>query len=209
MRGAVACLLVSVALLGAACSAQPQALALQVLGDAIPEPLSATPGDAARGREIVASRQSGLCLLCHTGPFPEDKFQGNLAPDLAGAGSRWSAGQLRLRIADARRLNPQTVMPAYHRSERLNRVGPAGQGKTLLSAMTAAEHVSGIAVFNDRNPQRDVVRFTLGPRSGRAVVSTRMRLATSQQLVAVARMSDGTYWSHAVDVLVTLAACLE
>jgi sulfur-oxidizing protein SoxY len=77
------------------------------------------------------------------------------------------------------------------------------------SPMTAAAHVTGIAVFNDRNPQRDVVRFTLGPRSGKAEVSTRIRLATSQQLVAVARLSDGTYWSDAVDVLVTLAACLE
>jgi sulfur-oxidizing protein SoxY len=80
---------------------------------------------------------------------------------------------------------------------------------SVQSPMTAADHVTGIAVFNDRNPQRDVVRFTLGPRSGRAVVATRIRLATSQQLVAVARLSDGTYWSHAVDVLVTLAACLE
>jgi len=79
----------------------------------------------------------------------------------------------------------------------------------VQSPMTASDHVTGIAVFNDRNPQRDVVRFTLGPRAGKAVVSTRIRLATSQQLVAVARMSDGTYWSHAVDVLVTLAACLE
>ncbi len=77
------------------------------------------------------------------------------------------------------------------------------------SPMTAAQHVVGIALFNDRNPQRDVVRFVLGPRSGRAQVSTRIRLATSQQLVAVARLNDGTYWSHAVDVLVTLAACLE
>jgi sulfur-oxidizing protein SoxY len=77
------------------------------------------------------------------------------------------------------------------------------------SPMTAAEHVTGIAVFNERNPQRDVVRFTLGPRAGKAVVATRIRLATSQQLVAVARLSDGTFWSHSVDVLVTLAACLE
>lgn len=80
---------------------------------------------------------------------------------------------------------------------------------SVESPMTAADHVTGIAVFNDRNPQRDVVRFTLGPRSGRAEVSTRIRLATSQQLVAVARLNDGTYWSHAVDVLVTIAACLE
>src|SRR5512139_3017657 len=80
---------------------------------------------------------------------------------------------------------------------------------SVESPMTAADHVTGIAVFNDRNPQRAVVRFTLGPRSGRAEVSTRIRLATSQQLVAVARLNDGTYWSHALDVLVTIAACLE
>jgi sulfur-oxidizing protein SoxY len=80
---------------------------------------------------------------------------------------------------------------------------------SVQSPMTAAEHVTGIAVFNDRNPQRDVVRFTLTPRNGKALVSTRIRLATSQQLVAVARLSDGSYWSDAVDVLVTLAACLE
>lgn len=77
------------------------------------------------------------------------------------------------------------------------------------SPMTAAEHVSGIAVFNELNPQRDVARFQLGPRSGRAEVSTRIRLATSQQLVAVARLSDGSCWSHSVDVIVTLAACIE
>ena len=80
---------------------QPQP-PLQVVGDAIPQALTATPGDPARGRAIVASRQLGLCLLCHSGPIPEERFQGNLAPDLAGAGSRWSEGQLRLRIADAR-----------------------------------------------------------------------------------------------------------
>ena len=80
---------------------------------------------------------------------------------------------------------------------------------SVQSPMTAAEHVTGIAIFNDRNPQRDVVRFTLTPRSGKALVSTRIRLATSQQLVAVARLSDGSHWSDAVDVLVTLAACLE
>ena len=115
---------------------------LKVVGDAIPEPLTATPGDPARGREIVASRQTGLCLLCHTGPFPEDRFQGNLAPDLAGAGSRWSAGQLRLRIADARQLNPQTIMPAYHRISGLQRVGPAWRGKNLLTAQQVEDVVA-------------------------------------------------------------------
>lgn len=126
----------------AACAVQAQPVELKVVGDAIPDPLTATPGNAARGREIVASRQSGLCLLCHTGPIPEDRFQGNLAPDLAGAGTRWSAGQLRLRIADARRLNPHTIMPAYHRSEGLQRVAPAWRGKTLLTAQEIEDVVA-------------------------------------------------------------------
>jgi sulfur-oxidizing protein SoxY len=80
---------------------------------------------------------------------------------------------------------------------------------TVESPMTAADHVKAIAVFNEKNPQRDVARFTLGPRAGKASVTTRIRLATSQQLVAVAQMSDGSYWSHTVNVIVTLAACIE
>jgi sulfur-oxidizing protein SoxY len=80
---------------------------------------------------------------------------------------------------------------------------------TVDSPMTAADHVKSIAVFNEKNPQRDVARFTLGPRAGKAAVTTRIRLATSQQLVAVAQMSDGSYWSHTVNVIVTLAACIE
>jgi sulfur-oxidizing protein SoxY len=77
------------------------------------------------------------------------------------------------------------------------------------SAMTEADHVKAIAIFNERNPQRDVARFSLGPRAGRATVSTRIRLATSQNLVAVAQTSDGSFWSHTVEVIVTLAACIE
>ena len=76
------------------------------------------------------------------------------------------------------------------------------------SPMTAGDHVKSISLFNERNPQRDVARFTLGPRSGRAVVATRIRLATSQKLVAIAQLSDGSYWSHSTDVIVTLAACV-
>lgn len=80
---------------------------------------------------------------------------------------------------------------------------------TVESPMSAAAHVQEIVVFNERNPQRDVARFTLGPASGRAEVATRIRLATSQQLVALARFNDGSVWSHSVDVIVTLAACIE
>jgi len=77
------------------------------------------------------------------------------------------------------------------------------------SPMRPDDHVQGIALFNQLNPQRDVARFTLTPASGKAQVATRIRLATSQQLVVVARLSDGSYRSQAVDVVVTLAACVE
>jgi sulfur-oxidizing protein SoxY len=80
---------------------------------------------------------------------------------------------------------------------------------TVQSPMTDADHVVAIAIFNEKNPQRDVGVFRLGARAGRATVATRIRLATSQQLVAIAQMSDGSYWSHSVDVIVTLAACVE
>jgi len=97
-------------------------------------PLTAQPGDAARGRAIVASRQSGLCLLCHSGPFPEERFQGNLAPELSAIAQRLSVGSMRARIVDARRLNPETIMPPYFRTDGLARVAGSFVGQTLLNA---------------------------------------------------------------------------
>jgi sulfur-oxidizing protein SoxX len=120
-----------------------------VVGDAIPTPLTGTAGDPARGRAIVVSRQTGLCLLCHTGPFPEEKFQGTLAPDLAGAGKRWSEGELRLRIVDAARLNPDTIMPPYYRADGLERVAPAFRGKPVLSAEQIEDVVAFLAGLRD------------------------------------------------------------
>ena len=120
-----------------------------VVGDGIPVSLSGQPGDAARGRALVASRQQGLCLLCHRGPIPEERFQGNLAPDLAGAGARWSSAQLRLRLVDARRLNPDSIMPAYHRTQGLTRVGTAWLGKPLLSAQQIEDVVAFLATLRD------------------------------------------------------------
>ena len=135
----------------AAAFAQPRAevRAFNVVGDAIPTPLTEAPGDASRGRAIVASRQTGLCLLCHTGPFPEERFQGTLAPDLAGAGARWSAGQLRLRVVDARRLKPESMMPAYHRTEGLTRVGAAWQSQPVLSAQQIEDVVAFLATLRE------------------------------------------------------------
>jgi L-cysteine S-thiosulfotransferase len=120
-----------------------------VVGDAIPEPLTSRPGDAARGRAIVANRSVGLCLLCHSGPIPEERFQGTLSPSLAGAGMRWSVGQLRLRIADGARLNPDTIMPPYYRTAGLQRVAKAFEGKTILTAEQVEDVVAYLATLKE------------------------------------------------------------
>ena len=90
-------------------------------------------GDPEKGRAIVASRQIGLCLLCHSGPIPEERFQGNLAPDLRGVGARLNAEQLRQRLVDPARVSPNTIMPAYSKTDGLARVAPSLRGKTLLT----------------------------------------------------------------------------
>ena len=105
-----------------------------VVSDAVVQSLTGSAGDPARGRAIIADRQKGFCLLCHGGPFPEEPLQGNLAPSLAGAGSRWTEGQLRLRLMDNKRVNPESIMPAYHRIEGLNRVGANWRDRPILSA---------------------------------------------------------------------------
>jgi L-cysteine S-thiosulfotransferase len=110
--------------------------------DTIPSSLTGAAGDAARGRAIVLDRHVGLCLLCHSGPFPDERFQGDLAPSLSGVGARLSAGQIRLRIVDASRVNPQTIMPAYFRTEALTRVAPSQRGKTVLSAQQIEDVVA-------------------------------------------------------------------
>ena len=101
--------------------------------DEIAVPLTGARGDSVRGRALVANRQLGLCLLCHSGPFPEERFQGNLAPDLRRA-ALLTEGQIRLRLVDSGRVNPDSIMPAYFRSEGLARVAPALRGKTILTA---------------------------------------------------------------------------
>jgi sulfur-oxidizing protein SoxX len=117
--------------------------------DGIPGSLTGAKGDPARGRAIVANRQVGLCLLCHSGPFPEERFQGNLAPSLEGAGKRWSEAQLRLRIVDSSRINPATIMPAYHRTEGFVRVAPAWRGKPVLSAKQIEDVVAFLTTLKD------------------------------------------------------------
>ena len=119
-----------------------------VSGDAIAESLTGMPGDATRGRALILERTS-TCILCHSGPFPEAKFQGDLAPSIAGAGHRWSEGQLRLRLVDASRLNPATIMPSYYRVEGLVRVGQAWRGKPILSAEQIEDMVAYLMTLRE------------------------------------------------------------
>ncbi|WP_458143585.1 sulfur oxidation c-type cytochrome SoxX [Bradyrhizobium sp. UFLA05-109] len=129
--------------------ARAQALVpYDIVGDGIPESLTGVPGDAARGRALVLDR-STTCILCHSGPFPETRFQGDLAPDLTGAGNRWSAGQLRLRLVDASRFNPQTIMPSYFRTDGLVRVGRNLAGKPILNAGQIEDIVAYLATLRD------------------------------------------------------------
>ena len=120
--------------------------------DSIDTPLTTAAADAARGRAIVADRTRGLCLLCHSGPFPEERFQGNLAPSLAGAGARWSAGQLRLRLVDGKRLNPDSIMPSYYRTEGLTRVRENFQGRTILTAQEIEDVIAFLLTLREETP---------------------------------------------------------
>ena len=129
----------------AAASAFAQAAAYEAVGDAIPKPLAAEPGDAARGRSIVVNRDQGGCTLCHE--VPGETHFGNIAPPLAGAGAKLSPGQLRLRVADSTRVNPDTPMPAYYRTEGLRQVAAAYRGKPVLTAQQVEDVVAYLSTL--------------------------------------------------------------
>jgi len=120
-----------------------------IVGNAIPAPLTGTKGDPARGRKVVTARQVGLCLLCHAGPFPEERFQGDLGADLKGVGARWSEGQLRLRIVDAAKLNPDTIMPSYYVVDGLKHVAASLRAKPILTAEQVEDVVAFLATLRD------------------------------------------------------------
>ena len=131
------------------CTARADALApYKIVGDGIPDSLTGAPGDAERGRALVLDRGS-TCILCHSGPFRETRFQGDLAPDLSGSGNRWSISQLRLRLVDASRLNPETIMPSYYRVDSLDGVSRNFVGKPILTATQIEDMVAYLATLRE------------------------------------------------------------
>lgn len=138
MRRTLVALLLGTSTFFLPCLAQSQTWT----GDSIVNPLTSSPGDAVKGRAIVASRQVGLCLLCHSGPFPEERFQGNLAPDLLASVGQSTPAQLRARLVDPARLNPSSIMPAYYRSTGLSRVAPKFVDQTILTGQEIEDVVA-------------------------------------------------------------------
>lgn len=120
-----------------------------VRGDSIDQSLTGRDGDPVRGAALIADRQRGLCLLCHSGPFADTLAQGTLAPDLRGVGVRLTAGQLRLRIVDMKRLVPDTIMPSYYRTDGLTRVAAAWRDRPVLAAEEIEDIVAFLAQLKD------------------------------------------------------------
>lgn len=114
----------------------------QIVGDAIPDALTALPGDAERGSEIFVDREGGHCVLCHAIEGLEAEFQGNVGPDLSLVGDRLDPGQLRLRIVDYQIVRPGTLMPSYFRNHDLYQVADAYQGDPVLTAQEVEDLVS-------------------------------------------------------------------
>lgn len=138
LRGWIA---VCAAVAGCAATARDADVPYQVEGDAIHERLAPAPGDAARGRTVVAGRDSN-CLLCHAVPDAGVRFMGNVGPTLAGVGERLTEGQLRLRVVDSMLLNRDTIMPSYFRVKGLSQVAEPWRGKPVLTAQQVEDVVA-------------------------------------------------------------------
>jgi sulfur-oxidizing protein SoxX len=111
-------------------------------GDAVPASLGGLEGDAASGKDIVLDRRRGNCLICHIFPFPDEPFQGEIGPELIGVADRLGEGQIRLRLIDQSRINPDTLMPPYYRVDELTDVAPEYRGKPALEAQEIEDVVA-------------------------------------------------------------------
>jgi L-cysteine S-thiosulfotransferase len=140
---------VAMSLLANTLAAAQGAVPYTIVGDAIPQSLTGAKGDPTRGRAIVASRQTGLCLLCHAAPIAEVKLQGNIGPDLEGVGARLSDGQLRLRIVDSRKVDPNSIMPSYYRFDDLTRVASNFRDKPVLTPEQIEDVVAYLVTLRD------------------------------------------------------------
>ncbi len=120
----------------------PGAMAFETAGDGVPRPLTGTPGDAGRGRDVAFGRERGNCIACHALPGPDARSHGNVGPSLQGVAARLGEAQIRLRLVDGRRVNASSVMPPYYRLDGLARVAKAYAGKPVLTAQEVEDVVA-------------------------------------------------------------------
>lgn len=111
-------------------------------GTSISQSLTGKPGDPAAGREVAINRRQGNCLACHELPIPEQPFHGEVGPDLNGVASRYTEGELRLRLVDPKAINPDTIMPSFYKADGFHRVMKNFQGKTVLTAQQVEDVIA-------------------------------------------------------------------
>lgn len=120
-------------------------------GERIDQPLCGLAGDPARGRAVFAGRE-GNCLACHRAPVPEETFHGTIGPPLFDTGRRYTAAELRLRLVDSTVLNPDTVMPAFHRAEGLTGVRADRRGQPILTAQQVEDVIAWLLTLEQEPP---------------------------------------------------------
>jgi sulfur-oxidizing protein SoxY len=150
------------------------------------------PSQATRRGFLAAVGGMGLALLAK--PFPAEATPEDMAQAI-----RKVCGDAEIKPGKVKLELPPLV-------ENGNTVA---MGVSVDSPMTPKDYVKAIHVFTEKNPQPNIISIQLGPRAGRASIATRIRLADTQKVVAICELSDGTFWSHGVDVIITLGACLE
>ena len=138
---ATACLAILLAIQSSSGEAEDKMVSYSVVDGMIPFSLTDQPGDPKRGREIAAGR-TGNCLACHKMPIPEEQFHGDLGPNLAGVGARFTEGELRIRLVDPKLVNPETVMPAFYKISNLRRVKRRYLGQPMLDTQAVEDLVA-------------------------------------------------------------------
>ena len=150
-------LVLAVLLVGDGVAAQDQQAEYEIVGFGIPQSLTGTPGDPTRGEQVARNAANATCLICHAMPIPDEPDPGNLAPDLAGVGGRYTAAELRLRLADPKAINPDTIMPSYYRTAGLTGVQEKYAGRSVYSAQDVEDVIAYLLTLTaDRSPGETV-----------------------------------------------------
>jgi L-cysteine S-thiosulfotransferase len=130
-------------------AASAEVVAYQIVDDGIPKSLTGKAGDAKAGRKVAYNRKTGNCLACHKLPIPEQQFHGEVGPDLKGVASRYSEAEIRLRVVDSKKMNSDTIMPAFYRDTGFTRLQKKWVGKSILKAQEVEDLVAYLMTLKE------------------------------------------------------------